>query len=131
MTDFSYQLYSSRNFPPLADTLAMLAGLGYAQVEGYGGVYEDPEATAALLRETGLTMPSGHVGLDMLEGDPAGTVAMARTLGMGTLAEGIETAEQAAMMRAIGCGKGQGYLFSKPLERDALVQWILDRSPGA
>jgi diguanylate cyclase (GGDEF)-like protein/PAS domain S-box-containing protein len=59
------------------------------------------------------------------------TVLMARTLGMGTLAEGIETAEQAAMMRAIGCGKGQGYLFSKPLERDALVQWILDRSPGA
>ena len=85
MTDFSYQLYSSRNFPPLADTLAMLAGLGYAQVEGYGGVYEDPEATAALLRETGLTMPSGHVGLDMLEGDPAGTVAMARTLGMETV----------------------------------------------
>jgi diguanylate cyclase (GGDEF)-like protein/PAS domain S-box-containing protein len=59
------------------------------------------------------------------------TVLMARTLGMGTLAEGIETAEQATMMRAIGCGKGQGYLFSKPLERDALVQWILDRSPGA
>ncbi|MEP6970486.1 MAG: EAL domain-containing protein, partial [Betaproteobacteria bacterium] len=58
------------------------------------------------------------------------TVLMARTLGMGTLAEGIETAEQAAMMRAIGCGKGQGYLFSKPLERDALVQWILDRLPG-
>ena len=52
------------------------------------------------------------------------TVLMARTLGMGTLAEGIETAEQADMMRAIGCGKGQGYLFSKPLEREALVQWI-------
>ena len=52
------------------------------------------------------------------------TVLMARTLGMGTLAEGIETAEQADMMRAIGCGKGQGYLFSKPLERDALMQWI-------
>jgi diguanylate cyclase (GGDEF)-like protein/PAS domain S-box-containing protein len=59
------------------------------------------------------------------------TVLMARTLGMGTLAEGIETAEQADMMRTIGCGKGQGYLFSKPLERDALVQWIRERARGA
>ena len=31
MTDFSYQLYSSRNFPPLADTLKMLARLGYSR----------------------------------------------------------------------------------------------------
>ena len=52
------------------------------------------------------------------------TVLMARTLGMGTLAEGIETAGQASLMRTLGCGKGQGYLFSRPLERDALVQWI-------
>ena len=29
MTEFSYQLYSSRNFPPLADTLKMLGELGY------------------------------------------------------------------------------------------------------
>ncbi len=55
------------------------------------------------------------------------TVLMARTLGMGTLAEGIETVEQAKMMRAIGCGKGQGYLFSQPLERQALAQWVRDR----
>jgi EAL domain-containing protein (putative c-di-GMP-specific phosphodiesterase class I) len=57
------------------------------------------------------------------------TVLMARTLGMGTLAEGIETAEQAALMRTLGCGKGQGYLFSKPIEREALVQWIRDEAP--
>ncbi|MCZ4314534.1 EAL domain-containing protein [Comamonadaceae bacterium G21597-S1] len=54
------------------------------------------------------------------------TVLMARTLGMGTLAEGIETTEQAALMRTLGCGKGQGYLFSRPIERDELVQWIRD-----
>ncbi len=52
------------------------------------------------------------------------TVLMTRTLGMGTLAEGIETLEQASMMRTLGCGKGQGYLFSRPLERDVLVQWL-------
>jgi len=59
------------------------------------------------------------------------TVLMARTLGMGTLAEGIETTEQAALMRTLGCGKGQGYLFSRPLDRDALVQWIrAEKRPG-
>ncbi len=52
------------------------------------------------------------------------TVLMARTLGMATVAEGIETAGQAELMQALGCGRGQGYLFSVPLERDALVDWI-------
>ena len=35
----SYQLYSSRNFPPLADTLRMLRTAGYEAVEGFGGIY--------------------------------------------------------------------------------------------
>ena len=36
MTDFSYQLYSSRNFQPLEATLTMVAKAGYTAVEGYG-----------------------------------------------------------------------------------------------
>ena len=48
MTDLSYQLYSSRNFPPLADTLSMLSDLGYSQVEGYGGLYDDLAVVAFL-----------------------------------------------------------------------------------
>jgi EAL domain-containing protein (putative c-di-GMP-specific phosphodiesterase class I) len=60
----------------------------------------------------------------------AATVLMARTLGMGTQAEGIETASQASLMRSLGCGKGQGYRFSKPLGREALVRWIKAEAPG-
>ena len=67
MTDFSYQLYSSRNFPPLDQTLEMLKRNGYAQVEGYGGVYADPKATRAALDANGLSMPSGHFSIDLLE----------------------------------------------------------------
>ena len=58
MTAFSYQLYSSRNFPPLADTLTMLADLGYAEVEGYGALYADPALVSELkthLGASGLT----------------------------------------------------------------------------
>ena len=42
-------------------------------------------------------------------------VAMGRSMNMATVAEGIETAEQAASMRALGCTYGQGYFFSIPL----------------
>lgn len=82
MTDLSYQLYSSRNFLPLADTLSMLADLGYAQVEGYGGLYEDLDGLAAALKDSGLSMPSGHFGLDMLEEEPARVLEIAKAVGM-------------------------------------------------
>ncbi len=59
------------------------------------------------------------------------TVLMARTLGMGTLAEGIETDMQASLMRTLGCGKGQGFLFSRPLQREALVRWIQSEKQAA
>ena len=42
-------------------------------------------------------------------------VALARSLDITTVAEGIETLEQAERMRALGCTYGQGYLFSRPL----------------
>jgi sugar phosphate isomerase/epimerase len=88
MTDFSYQLYSSRKFPPLADTLRMLKGLGYASVEGYGALYADDEAVAALtslLGEVGLTMPTAHFSLDLLESQPDKAIAIARALGIRTV----------------------------------------------
>jgi diguanylate cyclase (GGDEF)-like protein len=52
------------------------------------------------------------------------TIRMAQTLGLQTVAEGIETAGQAELMAMLGCDKGQGYLYSKPLEADALVEWV-------
>ena len=82
MTDFSYQLYSSRNFPPLDQTLEMLKRNGYAQVEGYGGVYADPKATRAALDANGLTMPSGHFSIDLLEKEQQKVLDIAGTLGM-------------------------------------------------
>lgn len=88
MTDFSYQLYSSRNFPPLADTLKMLKRLGYASVEGYGALYAD-EAKVAELKEhlgaSGLAMPTGHFALDMVENDAPRVLDIARALGVETI----------------------------------------------
>ena len=82
MTSFSYQLYSSREFPPLEDTFAMLRGLGYEQVEGFGGVYGNPAGLKAALDRNGLKMTSGHFGLDMLENEPDRVLEIAGATGM-------------------------------------------------
>ncbi len=82
MTDFSYQLYSSRNSLPLDQTLEMIKRNGYAQVEGYAGVYADPKATRAALDAYGLTMPSGHFSIDLLENEQQKVLDIAGTLGM-------------------------------------------------
>jgi sugar phosphate isomerase/epimerase len=81
----SYQLYSSRNFPPLADTLTMAADLGYDAVEGYGALYADDAQVADLtarLGASGLKMPSGHFGLAQLEAEPEKVIAIAKALGI-------------------------------------------------
>jgi diguanylate cyclase (GGDEF)-like protein len=44
---------------------------------------------------------------------------LANNLGMEATAEGIETAEQLAQLKGLQCKYGQGYFFSKPLDREA------------
>ena len=51
-------------------------------------------------------------------------VAMSRSLGIQTVAEGIETPEQAERMRELGCAYGQGYAYARPmLETDLLASY--------
>jgi diguanylate cyclase (GGDEF)-like protein len=57
------------------------------------------------------------------------TVLVARSLGMGTVAEGVETEEQAAALSALQCDKGQGYLYARPLDADAATRWLAERAP--
>jgi diguanylate cyclase (GGDEF)-like protein/PAS domain S-box-containing protein len=52
------------------------------------------------------------------------TIRMAQTLGLSTVAEGIETQAQADLMNRLGCGEGQGFLYSPPLAAKALGQWV-------
>lgn len=42
-------------------------------------------------------------------------VQLARTLGLDVTAEGVETEEQLAFLKSIGCGAAQGYLISRPV----------------
>jgi EAL domain-containing protein (putative c-di-GMP-specific phosphodiesterase class I) len=51
------------------------------------------------------------------------TIDLAHGLGMTATAEGIETAEQARLLRELGCDVGQGYWIAQPLEPGALDRW--------
>jgi sugar phosphate isomerase/epimerase len=82
---YSYQLYSSRNFPPLSATLKMVADAGYDAVEGYGGLYANDALVAELavaLADTGLSMPTGHFSLAMLESEAPKVLGIATSLNM-------------------------------------------------
>ena len=41
-------------------------------------------------------------------------IRVAQAAGLTAVAEGIETSEQRAILTALGCDLGQGYLFAKP-----------------
>lgn len=57
-----------------------------------------------------------------------GLLLIARKLGISVIAEGIETENQAAQLSRFGCTLGQGYLFSKAVDRTAITDLLLRSS---
>lgn len=53
--------------------------------------------------------------------------ALAHSLGMDVIAEGIETAEQLARLRALACEYGQGYYFARPIDSEAAYALLAAR----
>ncbi|MGV3731715.1 MAG: putative bifunctional diguanylate cyclase/phosphodiesterase [Sphingopyxis sp.] len=49
--------------------------------------------------------------------------SLAEVLGMKTTAEGVETTDQARLLSALGCDFGQGYLFARPMEGKAALEY--------
>lgn len=55
-------------------------------------------------------------------------LALARNLGLKTVAEGIETEHQLRALKELGCDGGQGFLFAKPMEIDELRQYLSENT---
>jgi predicted signal transduction protein with EAL and GGDEF domain len=51
-------------------------------------------------------------------------IALSRSLGLGVVAEGVETERQAQVLKGLGCNVMQGYLFSRPLPADDFERWV-------
>jgi EAL domain-containing protein (putative c-di-GMP-specific phosphodiesterase class I) len=51
-------------------------------------------------------------------------VSLGQGLGLSVVAEGVETAEQAALLRQIGCDEMQGYFFGKPMTAEQLEEQL-------
>ena len=51
-------------------------------------------------------------------------IDLAQALGLGVIAEGVETPEQCAILGALGCRLGQGFLWCEGLPGDELLEWM-------
>lgn len=54
---------------------------------------------------------------------------LAHSVGCDVVAEGIETAEQAAYLSSIGCEAAQGYFYARPLPAEAFATWCSEWKP--
>ncbi len=51
-------------------------------------------------------------------------IRLGHSLGLKVTAEGVETSEQLAVLRNLGCDEVQGYFFVEPMQADALENWF-------
>jgi diguanylate cyclase (GGDEF)-like protein/PAS domain S-box-containing protein len=117
-------------------------------------------ASLSRLRAAGVTIAiddfgTGHSSLRMLAGLPIDvlkidrsfvhdlatnrsnrlivqtTISLAKSLGLKTVAEGVETPEQLELLRELGCSAIQGYLIGRPVSARDISTWLTGtRPPG-
>jgi diguanylate cyclase (GGDEF)-like protein len=69
------------------------------------------------------TSDAGHTIAQMV-------INLGRALGLGVIAEGVETEEQREQLLALGCEEAQGWLFARPMQADQLERWMLEQPRG-
>ena len=58
----------------------------------------------------------------------ASIITLARLLDLQVVAEGVETEEQATILRELGCSLHQGFLYARPMPGDAVAGWLASRA---
>lgn len=95
-------------------------GTGYSSLSR---VQRFPVSTLKIDRSFVAGLDHGSVDRAIVEA----TLALARALELGTVAEGVETEEQRRILRDLGCTRMQGFLVSKPLPGEAFAAWLARR----
>ncbi len=70
----------------------------------------------SFVRDLGITPQSSAV--------VTAIIALARSLGLRVIAEGVENLRQMEVLHRLGCGVMQGFLFSRPIPPDDLERWL-------
>lgn len=60
----------------------------------------------------------------------AQVVDLAKKLRISTVAEGVETKENETLIRTLGCGYGQGYYYSRPIDEDEFDRKYMEKGNG-
>lgn len=55
-------------------------------------------------------------------------IALTRDLGLSVVAEGVETAEVAGILRGMACEEAQGYFYARPIEASAFAPWLVSQA---
>jgi diguanylate cyclase (GGDEF)-like protein len=113
----------------IGETLSALKALGVRlAVDDFGVGHASLRHLRALLPVDTLKIDKSFVDGITEDADDAaiveGVVRLAHSLGLQAVAEGVETAEQVAMLRAFSCQTGQGYHFARPADPDQIAAML-------
>jgi predicted signal transduction protein with EAL and GGDEF domain len=99
-------------------------GTGYSSL---AALHQFPVDALKIDRSFVASIARGSGGSDVIV---RSTVALAHSLGLHVIAEGIEDSTQLQRLRTLGCEYGQGFLFSKPLCAEEIEELLLSWSPA-
>jgi len=119
---------ASRNQGAALENLARLRMRGFElSIDDFGTGHS---SLAKLVRTPFSELKIDREFVVKLATDPAArtlvesVIAIARRLGLRTVAEGIETEAQREILIELNCDMGQGYLFAKPMAASDWLQWM-------
>jgi diguanylate cyclase (GGDEF)-like protein/PAS domain S-box-containing protein len=120
--------------PDLAvETIARLKSVGVnLQMDDFGTGYSSLSALRRFKVDTLKIDRSFITGIERTRADRAivrTITVLAADLGMDVVAEGIENTRQMELLRALGCRKGQGYFFSKPMSTGDVDKYLAALAP--
>jgi len=122
------------DFAAALHTLQQLSGIGFRlALDDFGTGYSSLSYLQQLPLDE-LKIDRSFIGA--LQPDVADPLAgfvidVGRRLGMTTIAEGVETAEQENALRELGCDLMQGYLICRPLAANDFQRWARQRSTAS
>lgn len=88
-------------------------GTGYSSLKHLQALpFDELKVDAGFVRSMGVTRESRKIA--------AAVVGLGQSLGLTTVAEGVETRNQAEMLLWLGCDQGQGWLYGRPIPAERL-----------